>query len=397
MAIRKLSAHYIFNGKDELIKNGILVLDEYGVVRELRRTEGKLREEEGLEFYSGIISPGFVNAHCHIELSHLKGVIAKEKGMTNFIHSVIPQRETTIEIIESAMRKADLEMQKEGIVAIGDVCNTDVSFALKAVSSIYYHSFIELFGMTNSMAEKIFEKGVQIKNIASEKYGLKASIVPHSSYTVSENLFKLFRERLDNPGNILSVHNQESEQEDDFIRNRKGDLFNLYNSLGLETGDSKKRNISPLEYLQQSLPEKAKRLYVHNVETRSTDVDHASPDMGNTFWVICPSSNLYISGKMPNRFLIEQFPENVCIGTDSLASNDQLSIMKELFTMQEHYEGIPLEHLLRFACYNGALALGMDAKLGSFEPGKTPGINLIRHADLQKLKLLPQTSIRVLR
>lgn len=394
MSTRKISAHYIFDGKDELIKNGILILDEQGTIKELRRPGSAGREEAGLEFYSGIITPGFINAHCHIELSHLIGLIGKDKGMANFIHSIISHRETRNELIQSAMRKADIQMQKEGIVAVGDICNSDLSFALKAVSPIHYHSFIELFGMAGSMAEEIFEKGTHLKNIALEKFGLKASIVPHSAYTVSEKLFNLFREHLNSNENILSVHNQESEQEDDFIRNRKGDLFNLYNNLGLKTGDSKEREMSPLEYLQLSLPKNPKRLYVHNVETTRADVKLANPDMKNTYWVICPLSNLYITGKLPDRFLIEQFPANVCVGTDSLASNDQLSIIRELFTIQENYPGITSENLFRFACYNGAKALGLDAKLGSFEPGKQPGINLIRFADLQNLKLLPQSVVK---
>ncbi len=397
MRPRKLSAHFIFDGKDQFIKNGVLNLDENGTVRELRKPLSEGREEAGVEFYSGIITPGFINAHCHIELSHLKGLAPKGKGMTPFLETVIKHRGSEKEIVEKAMLKADLSMQKEGIVAVGDVCNSDVSFDLKSTSPIYYYNFLEVLGIEKAKAEKIFKEACLLQIRAKKVYGLDACIVPHSAYTVSERLFELLREHLNKRENIISVHNQESEEEEEYIRNHQGLFYDLFKKMGMDTGDLTPKKISPLEYLQRSLPEKPKRLYIHNVETSEDDIHLAHPDFSNTYWVLCPLSNLHISGKLPSGFFLERYPQNVCIGTDSLASNDQLSIIKELFTLQEHFREISLEKLLRFACFNGALSLGIESRFGAFEPGMRPGINLIHHADLKNLKLSGETGVRVLR
>jgi cytosine/adenosine deaminase-related metal-dependent hydrolase len=68
--MRKISANYIFDGLGNFFKNAILVIDDNEKVVELINTNGDLQEQNKLEFYNGIIVPGFINAHCHLELSH---------------------------------------------------------------------------------------------------------------------------------------------------------------------------------------------------------------------------------------------------------------------------------------------------------------------------------------
>jgi cytosine/adenosine deaminase-related metal-dependent hydrolase len=119
---------------------------------------------------------------------------------------------------------------------------------------------------------------------------------------------------------------------------------------------------------------------VHNTFTSKEDLIYANSVQQELYWCLCPNANLYIEGKLPEIGLFLQSEAVITLGTDSLASNHQLSILDEMKVLQEK-ESVPLEKLLRWATLNGARFLGVDHQFGSFENGKQPGINLIEHMD----------------
>jgi cytosine/adenosine deaminase-related metal-dependent hydrolase len=100
-----------------------------------------------------------------------------------------------------------------------------------------------------------------------------------------------------------------------------------------------------------------------------------------TFYCLCPNANLYISNVLPDIHLLMKEQCNIVLGTDSLASNHQLSIAEEIKTIQNNFPGISLETMLQWATINGARALQMDDTLGSFEKGKQPGVLLLECND----------------
>lgn len=394
--MRKVSANYIYSPDRGFIKNGILKLEDDGAIISLEDTGAQLKEEAGLEHYNGIICPGFVNAHCHLELSHMKGQIPQHIGLDNFVYEVVTGRHYAEETIMEAIRKGDEEMQKEGIVAVGDISNTDHSFKEKSGSRIFYHTFVEIFNMQNDQAEQTFESGLHLLETARKKYGLSASVVPHASYSVSEELFRLFRERMNGKDNLLSIHNLETEHENPFIAERKGNLLEVFEKIGLEKGDSKPRNMNSMPWLSRMIPHESPLLLVHNVYLTPEDIEESDIDTEKTWYSLCPNSNLYIANVLPGIFLMENYPDKVCIGTDSLSSNRRLSILAELFTLNENYPEIGLEKLLQFATINGAEMLGVDDWAGSFEAGKKPGVNLIERVDLEGMRLRGEGVVRVL-
>ena len=385
--MRKLSANYVYSPERGFVKNGILQLSGEGEVIRFTDPGGNFREEAGLEHYNGILVPGFVNAHCHLELSYMKGMIPEHTGLDQFIYAVVTGREFDLPVIEKAIREADREMQREGIVAVGDISNTSHSFPMKAQSRIHYHTFVEIFNMQNAQAEKTFREGMALLDTARDQYHLSASLTPHASYSVSEKLFELFRKHLNNQDNRLSIHNQETTYEDEFIGERKGNFLALFEKLGFEQGDSKARHSRSLPWLSRVVPPRSPLLLVHNVHTTQEDMDAASLDLSKTSFCLCPNSNRYIADILPGTFLMKNFPENVCTGTDSLASNHRLSILSELITLDMNYPETGLHNLFRFATINGARALGLEDTLGSFSPGKKPGVNLIGQVDLQGMRL----------
>ena len=139
-----------------------------------------------------------------------------------------------------------------------------------------------------------------------------------------------------------------------------------------------------------------KLLLVHNTASEQQDIEFVENYFSQAYWCLCPNANLYIENQLPE---INLFRSNACkitLGTDSLASNRQLSIFEEIKTIQKHFPEIPLTELIRWGTMNGAEFLGLDHKLGSFGKGKNPGVVLIENADTQTLKLKPGSTSRLI-
>ena len=142
--MRFLTADYLYPLHTEPIKEGVLQVDNKGRVISLYNSRDKIPADR-LEVFNGIICPGFINTHCHLELSHMLGEIPEKTGLPDFIFKVSKKRKATQEKIQSSIIKADADMRANGIVAVGDISNTADTFLVKQKSTIKYHTFIELF------------------------------------------------------------------------------------------------------------------------------------------------------------------------------------------------------------------------------------------------------------
>ena len=394
--VRKIAATYIFPGNQPPIKNGILICEDDGTIVKIQESTNRLKEEHGMEFYSGILVPGFVNAHCHLELSHLKGKITEKTGISGFVGAVNLLRNEDTATTEQQIFKHDRMMYANGIVAVGDISNSAVSLEAKKKSKIFYHTFVELFGIHPSRAERAFETALSVKNDFHQN-GLKASIVPHSPYSVSKLLFRKIQEELLAEQGIVSIHNQESIAEAQFFKNGSGPIaFHFKNNLGIDISHWEPTGKSSLISVLHFLPEKNPLLLIHNTYTEKTDINYLKTQrsLENTFWVLCPNSNMYIENQLPPVSLFQEEKLNICLGTDSLASNHQLSVLSEMVTLQQHFPEVTLEELVLWATHNGAKALQIEKTVGSFVPGKKPGVNLITGVDFKNIKLTPKSKVK---
>lgn len=378
MAYRKLAADNLFTGYEMLGDDMTLVIDAGGIVLETVKTS---EAGEGIERYEGILSPGFVNCHCHLELSHLKDVIPPGSGMIDFLLSVMTKRNYPLEIIYEAISKAEEAMINNGIVAVGDICNTTNTLAVKSNSKIYYHNFIEATGFIEATANARFDAAVDIyKKFAAIG---PSSIVPHAPYSVSAALFKLIDGF--NEAGLITMHNQESAAENEFFVSASGDFLRLYASLGIDIKHFSGTGRNSLPSTLGKLSPSHKIILVHNVLTSENDLDHIKDRLDKLYWCFCPNANLYISGKLPGINLIENYSENIVLGTDSLASNYQLNILDEINTLQKYFPQLEIDVLLKWATINGAKALGIENIFGSFEKGKHPGVVNINKGAVKKL------------
>ena len=394
--MRKIAATYIFPGGQPPIKNGILTCSPNGTIIEISGNNEKIGEQAGLEYYSGILVPGFVNAHCHLELSHLKGKIEEKTGIGGFIGKINQLRNQETENIEKTIQAADRIMWAAGTVAVGDISNSTLTIETKRNSKIFYHTFIESFGFHPSRADRAFDIAQFVQFQFKEK-GLANCIVPHSPYSVSKPLFEKIKENAIIEKSILTIHNQESESESEFFAHGTGTILNhLQNNLGIDISHWEPTGKSSLVSVLEYLPAENQLLLVHNTFTKQEDLDEIrkmrSPE--NTFFVLCPNSNIYIENQLPPVSLFREESLNICLGTDSQASNHELSVLSEMITLQLQFPEIKLEELLRWACINGAKALKKEESFGSFEVGKKPGVNLISGIDFKTMKLTEKSRIK---
>ncbi len=378
MSYRKLHASQLFTGSDFLPGDMVLVLGEEGVV------EGIVPFSEAgddVESLQGTLCPGFINAHCHIELSHMKGVIPEKTGMTAFIMAVMKERQRPEQEILAAIEEAETAMLNNGIVAVGDICNTALSLHQKQQGLLYYHNFVECTGFVPATAKDRFNQSVEVFNKFAPNYGIpvsSVSLVPHAPYSVSPDLF----EKITNfPGNqLLTMHNQESKDEVLFFEEKKGDLISLYNQLKIDLSFFTAPHPSSLQSVLPHFRNNQSLLLVHNVNTTASDLEAirmSALKISDCYFCLCPNANNYIGNGLPDVDMLMNSGITIVVGTDSLASNHQLSILEELKTLHSSFPHIPISQLLQWATLNGAKALQLDEILGSFEVGKQPGVLLL--------------------
>ncbi len=383
MRYRKFKADFIFDGKEILGEDKVLITNENGLI------EAIVNEADAggnVQTFKGLLSPGFINCHCHLELSHMKNVIETGTGLVDFLITVVGKRSFEKEIIAEAITAADAEMYKNGIVAVGDICNTTDTIPTKLKSKINYYNFIEAIGFTEERAVVLFERFQHLYKDFITAGLSNTSIVPHAPYTISGAMFKLINDF--SAGKIISIHNQETRAEDELYRENAGDFFKLYRHLNIDTAFFQAHNKSSLQSYLPLLNKAKALLLIHNTFTTQTDIEfafeQARANKQDLFWCFCPNANLYIENQLPD---IKLFTNNNCdiiLGTDSYSSNYSLNLLNEMKTLQKHFPFLETERLLQWATSMGAAALGVYENSGSFEKGKRPGIVLINNLQHKK-------------
>ena len=387
--LRHFSADYIIPVTGEPVKDGIVSVDSGGEIIHLHDNARLITDP--VERHEGIIVPGFINSHCHLELSHLLHQIPRGKGLIPFISSVITQRHQDENLVLDATERADKAMYENGIVAVGDISNNNLTKNVKQKSPVYYHTFVELVGFDPKKAEEVFNRGLELRK---EFAPLPASLTPHAPYSVSKDLFRLLRRYCDGNKNLLCIHNQESDDENKLYRYKSGGFIEFYKNLKLDIDFFKSQARNSVQSIVPLLSKRQRILLVHNTYTSSKDIYFARRFNRDINWCFCPNANLYIESKLPKIEMFLSHDFNITMGTDSLASNDKLCILSELKTINEHFPSLPLTQTIKWATLNGAKFLGIDKDFGSIERGKTPGLNLI--TDTKGLELTTQSGVKKL-
>jgi cytosine/adenosine deaminase-related metal-dependent hydrolase len=359
--MRFISADYLYTLDSKPIKNGVLQINNFGEIINIFENKTEIIGQN-IEFFNGLLCPGFINAHCHLELSHLHNISNSVNGFSEFLAIVKKRDKYSKDFIAQAIRGAEDQMIKNGIVAVGDICNTIDTLEVKKNKKLHYYNFIESFEVKNERSNDAILKALLIRDVFRNN-DLKATITPHSAYSVTPDLMQLIANVSDEFDYTFSIHNQETKEENILFNEKKGEFLYWLKSINASPEIWNNRSSSS-SFLNELRPKRI--VFVHNTYTTFVDLK-------DKYYCTCPYANLFIENKLPDYSIFSS--DNLCVGTDSLASNSQLSIIKELALIEQNSD-YSLEELLKIGCKNGANALGFSM-CGTFEVGKKPGINLI--------------------
>lgn len=384
MRYRNLKADGLFDGQT-FSKSHILVVQETGVVEALV-PESEVHGE--IEKYDGILMPGLINCHCHLELSHLKDVVPPGTGLIPFLISVVTQRVQFESIKEEKIVGAEQELFQNAIVAVVDICNTADAVAVKKSSSILWYNLVEVLNMQDANLETALSNYEAVLQQYRDA-GLEGALTPHAPYTISNATFKELNNRT--AEKVISVHNSETPAEDELFKKGAGSFLELYKLFGYEASPFA---ISGRSSLQTWLPYFTKGqtiLLVHNTFMSETDIlfakTHAEKYNLKLIYCLCPNANLYIENALPPVDLFIKHGCHIVLGTDSYSSNRQLNIMNEVNTLKDAFPHLELETLLRWATGNASAVCGFE-KVGQFKKGIKPGVVLLNKESFSVKRIL---------
>jgi cytosine/adenosine deaminase-related metal-dependent hydrolase len=386
MAYLQFSGENLFDGTQFLGPNQVLITTEDGIIIAIIPVQDA---GENVQKLNGIIAPGFINAHCHLELSHMKGIIPEHTGLPDFILKIVNERHFPEESILEAIADGEAEMLQEGIVAVGDISNNALTTAQKQKGHLAYHTFIEISGWKPAIAESRFANAQNVMEqfrlieAAASLNPLKSSFSPHAPYSVSKELWQIMMPHFE--GNTVTIHNQETQAENKLFLNGTGDFVRMYQAMNIDQTHFSPTGQNSLPSYFPQLKNAKNILLVHNTTTNEADIHFANQlameHAQELYYTLCVNANLYIENKLPPIELLRSKNAAIVLGTDSLSSNHQLSILSELKTIRKNFPSIPLEEMLRWATLNGAKALQLEQQFGSFEKGKKPGLILINQIE----------------
>lgn len=381
MAKNRIAASYVYTLETEKpIRNGFVEYDDDGTVISV----GVCDDSYDGVIHDAALVPGFVNGHCHVELSHLHGKFVKGTGMAGFIDQINALRdwagrEKKVQLVQEWMDR----MWERGVSAMADISNDDSSFDVKKSHDMYTRTFLEVFGSEPEMCDGVMAD-VKALNEIADAAGIDAAPTPHSCYTMSPQLLSASAAAGLEKG-YISYHSQESQEEEDLLRTGSGAMYENRVRAGMSTppvtGESSLKYFIDRLAAVKPAPYEEFMLFVHNVCLGQDDIDAARKVMKNVFWAVCPLSNIFIHNALPPIPLMRRNNLDIMIGTDSLSSNDDLDMVKEIFCLHENFPEVPMSELLTWACFNGARFLGKEKELGRLAPGMKPGIVLVTDVD----------------
>lgn len=372
--MRLITSDTIYPITGDPIEKGVIVLDQSNsIIQVISQNDAEYTTAYGIaESFNGIICPGFINSHCHLELSYLKGKIEEKIGLPNFILSLQGIRnQFDQDAIQDAIQSAEQHMLERGIVAVADICNGLSTLKQKAKKRLHYHSFIELFAWDESRAEATFLNGLELSKSFIQQ-NLASSVSAHAPYSCSKSLLQKIAAFANENAKPLTIHNQECAAENELFLSNTGSLKEALKKLGVGYDQWMATGKHSLPSYLSEYTSSWKRLFVHNTFTSPDDAGLLVDD--NTYCCLCPNANLFIENRLPAISMLMEKGINITLGTDSLASNHQLCIWSEIQSIQKYFHQIELNDMLKWATLNGAKFMGIEKEFGSIEPGKKPGL-----------------------
>lgn len=323
---------------------------------------------------SRAILPGLVNAHTHLELSWMAGQVAPSSSMPAWAAQLMTLRAAVRDEPVPPTADAVRNARAAGTSLVGDVTNTLGAYAPLVDSGLSAAVFRELLGFNAEAPERLVEEALAQLAAVSPSDRFRPTLAPHAPYSVSPDLFKAIAAAAGS--GPLSVHLAESAEEVQFLRDGTGAWRELLGRLGAWNGRWTPPGCGPVEYLDRLGLVSNLLIAVHCVQATGDELRRLGA-AGATV-VTCPRSNRWTGAGTPP---IERFYASgvrVAVGTDSLASVEDLSVFSELAELHRLAPAVPAARLLESATRCGAQALGFERDFGTLEPGKRADLIAVR-------------------
>lgn len=319
------------------------------------------------------IMPGLVNAHTHLELSHLREDVPPSADFVSWIRTVVAARRRDSDpnashIVDGVQKGID-EAVRFGTAVVGDISNTLVPFELLSRSPLAGVLFYELIRFNAPDPTGFVDQALRQVSALPASDRVRISLAAHAPYSVSPLVFRAIRSAVDrNAHGSYSVHLSESAAEVEFIKTGGGPWRSFLEDVGAWNPEWLPHGGSPVEYVDACGFLSANVLVVHGVQMSAEDLSRLAA-CGATL-VTCPRSNLWTGAGVPPVAEFYRSGVRIAIGTDSLASTPDLNVFAELAELRQLAPAVPASQLLESATFQGARALGFDADYGTIEAGK---------------------------
>jgi len=363
-----LKGRYVVPATGEVIENGGLRFRD-GRIEEFLRGSGDATGR-ALDYGDAVILPGLANAHTHLELSHLRGVVSPTSDFSEWLLRLVRATSepspSQKEVTEST-RRGVAESLAAGTTAVGDITRhpawTRPVIADSPLRGVSFGEIIAIGTRRDLLAARLAAAEAQT---ASSR--VRAGLSPHAPYTVEPDALRTCARRAASKDAPLCIHLAETRDEERFTRSATGPLAELLRTLGVWDQRIAPTDLSPIELADAVGLLTPRTVIAHANYVSDPDLDLLARRSVSVAY--CPRTHAAF-GHAPHRFAdMLARGINVCLGTDSLASNPSLSILEEMRFLRRQHPHVPPAQWLTMATRNGAHALGLSDTVGSLEPGK---------------------------
>ena len=375
MTVRIFHADHVLPGDALPVADGAVVVDESGVVLDVGRAVDVLPLHTGADLVRvrGLLLPGLVNAHTHIELSAMRGRVGGGRGFVGWVDALIAHRQELAPEEESeAIEAAVDELVRTGTVAVGEVTNSLAAVQPLARRGIGGCVFHEVFGQDRaSVLRRVEGLRAELEERVPQwpSRDLAYAPAPHTLYTTHEDALRALLEAVRLMEGRTSLHLAEHTSERRAIEHGDGPIPEWLFARAKQTPEWPK--VPLLDYAERVGALSPSVLLVHVVEARADELSRIAERRAPV--VLCPRSNLHIEMKLPPLLAVRAAGIEAALGTDSLASNASLDVLAEAKALADRFPGVPAHELVTMATWNGARALGRT-DLGRLAKGARPGL-----------------------
>lgn len=371
-----IKARYVVPVDGPVIENGGVTFDN-GKITSVGPAR-KLRDDSTTDYGDAVICPGFVNAHTHLELSSCAGLVPPTPGkpglpvdFTDWLRRLITVARDTLavrEAVDASVRAGIDQSLRAGVTLVGDITSRpDLSRPYLATSTLRSVSFAEIIAI-GTLRDRISERLAAALSTEGQTETFRVGVSPHAPYTVEPGPLRQCAARADEAGVPLAIHLAETEDEAEFTRHCSGPLAEHLQALGVWDNLIPVTQCSPVELANRCGVLGRRTVIAHGNYVTDFEIEIISRSGASVAY--CPRTHDAFEHK-PHRFRdMLAAGVNVCVGTDSLASNPSLSILDELRFLRHNHPDLDPMDLLRMGTIRGAKALGFSEQTGTLTEGK---------------------------